>query len=32
MGDFSEIIAGLIILVGIGAYIHYQNSKEVEKA
>jgi len=26
------IIAGLIILVGIGVYIHYQNSKEVEKA
>jgi len=25
------IIAGLILLVGIGAYIHYQNSKEVEK-
>lgn len=26
------IIAGLILLVGIGAYIHYQNSKEVDKA
>ena len=25
------IIAGLILLVGIGVYIHYQNSKEVEK-
>ena len=26
------IIAGLILIVGIGVYIHYQNSKEVEKA
>mgnify|MGYP000423276721 CR=1 FL=1 len=26
------IIAGLILLVGIGVYIHYQNSKEIEKA
>jgi hypothetical protein len=26
------IIAGLIVLVGIGVYIHYQNSKEIEKA
>ena len=26
------IIAGLIVLVGIGVYIHNQNSKEVEKA
>ncbi len=25
------IITGLIVLVGIGVYIHYQNSKEVEK-
>lgn len=25
------IIAGLILLVGIGVYIHNQNSKEVEK-
>ena len=25
------IIAGLIVLVGIGVYIHYQNSKEMEK-
>ena len=26
------IIAGLIVLVGIGVYIHNQNSEEIEKA